>query len=287
MRNHFSSALRSLWLSRWSTLFAVLSIGVSLFIVTVIFLGYYNIELFTRNLSGRVALVVYLKDGTPSKEISKFIEEQKNSGFFSKVKYITREEALNDLKNWIEPSLIELIGFNPLWDSVELFLNDEKLNEVEAIAEKLKSNTIVEDVYYPSKVISFLRTLKMTLYNLGVAVLALLLGSVLFIVYSTVKNHYWRKFEEIEILKLLGATPSYIRLPFMVEGGLIGLLGGFIATVAIISISIFIKSKNFIDFLPFLAQVVFPIEFVLPLPVFGLFLGVVASIFSLGKIRYQ
>lgn len=287
MRGQFYSALKSLWISKWSTLIAISSIGVSFFIITLLFIGLYNIEIFTRNLSNKAAFVVYIKNGVSKNEISKFTEELKSIGAFSKVKFISKEEALNELKNMIEPSLIELIGFNPLSDSIELFIKDEKLNEVDNFINKIKNYEIVEDVYYPSKVINILKTIKTTLWNLGMLIFSLLSISVLFIIYATVKNHYWKKTEEIEILKLLGATPSYIRYPFLAEGGILGFLGGSMAMILVLVIYFLMQTRNLVEFLPVLSQIVFPIEMFYLLPVGGFLFGVISAFFALGKIRYQ
>lgn len=287
MTGQFYSAIKSLWNSKWSTLIAISSIGVCFFIITILFIGLYNLDVFTKNLSNKAAFVVYIKNGISKNETLKLIEELKSMETFSKVKFISKEEALNEMKNTIEPSLIELIGFNPLSDSIELFLKDEKLTSAEELINKIKNSEIVEDVYYPSKVINILKTIKMTLWNLGIVLFSLLSISILFIIYATVKNHYWRKHEEIEILKLLGATPAYIRYPFLAEGGLLGFLGGSVATCFILLIYFLLQTKNIGEFLPVLSQIVFPIETIYSLPAGGFILGVLSAFFALGKIRYQ
>lgn len=287
MRGQIHSAFRSLWISKWSTLIAILSIGVSFFIITLLFIGLYNMEIFMKNLSNKAALVVYIKNGVSKVEISKFTEELKSTGTFSKVKFISKEEALNDIKNMIEPSLIEVLGFNPLSDSIELFIKDEKLNEVDTLVSKIRKYEIVEDIYYPSKVIGILKTLRRTLWNLGILLFSLLSISVLFIIYATVKNHYWKKTEDIEILKLLGATPSYIRFPFLIEGGVLGLSGGSIALISIFLIYFLTQTKNLAEFMPALTQIVFPIETLYLLPIVGFLFGVLSAFVALGKIRYQ
>ncbi|MDI6714533.1 MAG: permease-like cell division protein FtsX [Thermodesulfovibrio sp.] len=287
MKSPLQSAIKNLWLSKWSTLMAIVSIGVCFFIVTAVLIGLYNLDIFSKKLSSKATIVIYIKNEIPETEIYQFINKLKETGFFTKIQYISKEDALKEMQNIIEPSMIELIGYNPLSNTVEAFIKDEKIEKIEEITQNIKKSDLVEDVYYPSKIIYALKTLKITLWNLGVIIFCFLSLAILFIIYATVKNHYWKKTEEIEILKLLGATPSYIRYPFITEGGILGLLGSLLATVSIVIIYFFLHSKNVIEFLPAITQLVFPFEILYILPCIGLLLGVASSFVALGKIKYQ
>lgn len=287
MNNSLIYAIKSLWLNKWSTLMAVLSIGVCFFIITIIGIGLYNLNIFTKKLSNKAALVIYLKNGLSGEEITQFTEALQQRGVFSKIKFISKEDALKEMKDIIEPKLIELIGFNPLSDTVEAYIKDEKLNILEEITKELKNYKYVEDVYYPSNIVNIIKTLKITLWNLGIVILSLLGLSIFFIIYATVKNHYWKKGEEIEILKLLGATPSYIRYPFLTEGALLGLIGSLIATLSIFFLYFILYSKETTDYLPAISQLILPVEVFYLLPSTGLFLGVISALIALGKIKYQ
>ncbi len=280
-------AIKSLWSNKWSTLIAMLSIGVCFFIITLIGIGLYNLNIFTKKISNKAALVIYLKNGISQAEIEQFKESLEKKEVFSKIRFISKEDALKEMKELIEPSLIELIGFNPLSDTVEAFIKDDKFNKLEEISKELKNHKYVEDIYYPSNIIYALKILKITIWNLGILILSLLGLSILFIIYATVKNHYWKKGEEIEILKLLGATPSYIRYPFLTEGGLLGLAGSILATASIFLIYFVLYSKETVSYIPAISNLVLPVEVFYLLPSAGLLLGVISAFLALGKIRYQ
>ena len=280
-------AIKSLWLNKWSTFMAILSIAVCFFIVTLLSIGLYNLHLFSKKLSNKTALLIYLKEGLLTKDIAQFTESLQKNDIFSKIKLISKEDALKEMKDIIEPSLIELIGFNPLPDTIEAYIKEKNLNNLEEIIKELKNHPYVEDVYYPSNIVHAVKTLKITLWNLGIIILTLLGVSISFIIYATVKNHYWKKGEEIEILKLLGATPSYIRYPFLTEGGLLGLTGSLIATLSIFFLYFIIHSKNITSYLPAITHVIIPIEVFYLLPSTGLLLGVISDLIALGRIRYQ
>lgn len=287
MERHILSAIKGLWINKWYTIMAILSIGICFFIVTGIFLAIYNLEIFTKNLSTKAGVVIYLKEGATEAEVSSFVEKLKNSGDFSRIQYISKDDALKEMKNLIDPSLLELIGYNPLSDTIECYVKDESLQYIEQIAKKIKTSQLVDDVYYPVKFISVLKTIRITLWNLAISIFSLFALAVCFIIYATVKNFYWKKTEEIEILKLLGATPSYIRFPFIIEGGILGLAGALFTIFFIITIYFILHSRNFADFLPAISRISFPQETFYALPLFGLFLGMLSSFLALGKIKYK
>ncbi|MGB9710114.1 MAG: cell division protein FtsX [Thermodesulfovibrio sp.] len=287
MKMQLQSAIKGLWFNRWSSLLCMVSIGICFFIFTAVFLLLYNLEIFTKKLSEKAAIVIYIKEGTTQDETSSMIANLKKMGVFSKIQYISKDEALNEMKDLIDPALIQLIGYNPLSDTVEAFIKEENLKNIEEITKKIKEIKIVDDVYYPTKIISGLKTIKVTMWNFAIAVLCFISIAILFIIYATVKSFYWKKTEEIEILKLLGATPSFIRLPFLIEGGIIGLGGSIFATVLIILIYFALHSKDILTYLPAVTQIVFPVEVFYVLPVFGVIFGMLSSFFALGKIKYQ
>lgn len=287
MKRHFKSAIKGLWVNRWSTLIATVCIGICFFIITGVFLMLYNLELFTKKLSTKAAIVIYLKEGVDQSEITRLMEELKKMGVFFRLQYISKDEALREMKNLIDPGLIEMIGYNPLFDTVEAFLKEENLQSIEGIVKNIKSLEYVEDVYYPARIISGLKIIRVTVWNFGLAIFFLLLLAVLFIVYATVKSLYWKKTEEIEILKLLGATPSYIRMPFLIEGGILGLGGAIFAGVFMISLYFILHTKNISEFLPAVSRIVFPVEIFYILPLCGIILGMLSSFFALGRIKYN
>ncbi len=287
MKDHIISAIKGLWLNRWSTLMATMSIGICFFIFTALFLIIYNVEIFTKKLSTKASVVVYLKKEANSNDIASLTEDLKKLGVFSKLNYISKEDALKEMKSMIDPQLIELIGYNPLSDTIEAFVKEDSLNSVELIANKIKKLPFVEDVYYPVNIVKGINIMRITVLNFGVFILTLLSIAILFILYATVKSFYWKKTEEIEILKLLGATPSYIRLPFLMEGAIIGIGGTLFAEFCLVLIYFTLHSKNLYTFLPAISQIVFPLEVLYILPISGMFFGIISSFLALGRIKYQ
>ncbi|MGD1075598.1 MAG: FtsX-like permease family protein [Thermodesulfovibrionales bacterium] len=110
-------------------------------------------------------------------------------------------------------------------------------------------------------------------------------AGIIFICYSTVKILFYRRKEEIETLKLLGATRGFIRTPFLVEGGIIGIIGACmsLATILFFYQSIF---KKLTVTAPLFTAVVLPPAVILFLPAAGLFLGITGALIAIGRIRF-
>ncbi len=287
MTEHIKSAIKGLWRNRYPAFVATISISICFFIVTFFFALVYNLDIFTKKLSTKASIVIYLKNDTKDDEIASLMNELKKIQSFSNLRFISKEDSLKEMKDIIDPELIKLIGYNPLSDTIEAFIKEESLQNLDTIVDKIKKFQSVEEVYYPAKIITGIKIIRTSLFNLGLAVFLLLSIAILFIIYATVQSFYWKKTEEIEILKLLGATPSYIRYPFLIEGGLIGLIGAIWALISSLLIYFVLHLKNISVFLPALSQLVFPFEFFYILPILGILFGMLSSLVAIGKIKYQ
>ncbi len=287
MKEHIKSAIKGLWINRYSVLIATVSIGICFFTITCFFALLYNLENFTKKLTTKASIVIYLKSDTKTDEISSLMNELKKMQSFSSLRYISKEDALKEMKDIIDPELIKLIGYNPLSDTIEAFIKDESLQDIDRIVDKIKSFQSVEEIYYPTNVIVGLKMIRTVLLNLFGAIFFLLSIAILFIIYAIVQSFYWKKTEEIEVLKLLGATPSYIRFPFLIEGGLIGFVGAIWALIASLGVYFVFHLKNISFFLPSISQLEFPTEIFYVLPILGIFLGMLSSFIAIGRIKYQ
>jgi cell division transport system permease protein len=110
-------------------------------------------------------------------------------------------------------------------------------------------------------------------------------AGIIFVCYSTVKILFYRRTEEIETYKLLGATRSFIRLPFLIEGAFLGTAGGVAGLLGILSFNYLVLMRLSLS-MPLIRKILFPTDLFLLLPFIGLFLGVTGAAIALGRIRY-
>ncbi|MGO9613964.1 MAG: cell division protein FtsX [Dissulfurispiraceae bacterium] len=282
-------AIQNFGREKWINILSIFTIASSLFIITLTFLVVYNIELFTANLPERFTMMVYLKDNLSEEDSRNIVTSLESRRDIRSVNYISKDAALKELKRTLKDasSILDGLGDNPLSPSIELKFNRDMISSssLKNISETIKAMPGVDDVYYGEKIADAIHNLKNSLRNIGVILFFTILSGVIFVTYSTVKILFYRRKEEIEILKLLGATTSFIRIPFLIEGGVIGFFSGVLGSVGTLSLS-FAVTFRLSTIIPLLKTLVFPSEMFLLLPIVGTFLGIIGATIAIGRLRF-
>ncbi len=151
----------------------------------------------------------------------------------------------------------------------------------------IKQMSGVAEVQYGEKWLSSLNKISSSMKIGSIVLGCAIFIAVTFITYSTIKIFFYRRKEEIETLKLLGATKSFIKLPFLLEGLFIGTVGGIISSLLIFSAYSF-TTLRIAEFIPSIRLImeVFPLQAYLIIPIAGAFMSLIGSYVAVGKIRY-
>jgi len=151
------------------------------------------------------------------------------------VQYLSADEALAQFRQRLaeqgREDLTSYLDSNPLPASLEIKLKDPHVYG--DVADTLRASPIVADVQEIQKLVDQVLTVTNILRTAGIVVLALVGLTVLFIIINTIRLAVVARAEEIEIMRLVGASDAFIRWPFVFEGALVGLLGALI-TLAIL-----------------------------------------------------
>jgi cell division transport system permease protein len=250
-----------------------------------------NMDSLLKRWSKSFGIVVYMDDQLNKEAEDTLRDFFQNDPDIVEVKYISKDEAIEELKLVLgsEARIIEGLKENPLPSSFELKLKNELLEPsiVRQKAAEIKQMSGIDEVQYGEKWLSSLNTIskimKFSATFLGTAVFI----AIIFITYNTIKIFFYRRNEEIETLKLLGATRSFIRLPFLLEGLLIGLIGGIFGSLALFGIHSLILIKG-TEFIPAIRAMIitFPLEVYISVPLTGAVMSFTGSLIAVGKIRY-
>jgi cell division transport system permease protein len=282
-------ALQSLWHEKWINLLSMLTIAMGLLVITLVATSIYNLNLFTRKLPEKFFIVAYLKDGLGEKQAQSLAASIREKAPVEKVKYVSKAEALSELKTSLKDAeyIIEGLDENPLPASIEIRLKKDAVGPqtVKSLADSLKKTEGVEDVQYGEKFLLSLHSIKTGMETIGLILTGVMISGIIFICYSTVKILFYRRKDEIETLKLLGATRGFIRTPFVIEGSAIGIAGGIVSTLIVLAFYYSVLYKLGAT-VPIVRTVVFPPEILLSLPVTGLFLGITGSLIAMGRIKF-
>ncbi|RMG19868.1 MAG: ABC transporter permease [Deltaproteobacteria bacterium] len=231
----FRRALRGMRQSAFINAVAVVTIGIALFIVAVFAGVIGEVRTLIDTWSGDLAVTVYLSRDAEAAERSAIVERiRRLAGEGARVDLVGREEALARLRASLgeEAEILEGLAENPLPDSIEvrsdrLGASPQRLHSFAASIAELPG---VEDVDYgrewAEQLESFLHFLSLVATLIG----GLVLFAAAVTVSNTIKLAVFARKEEIEIMKLCGATDAFVRAPFLIEGLLQGVLGALVAT---------------------------------------------------------
>jgi len=189
-------------------------------------------------LESKVELALFLEDDARVSDVLALRARIEADPAVSRVDYITKEQAMARLLDIAarRPD-IQIIdtSSNPLQNSLEIKLaHAQDAPRVAAALRQEVGNGVVSDIVDNPQVVDKLLTVTRVLSIGGLAVLAMMLIVALFVIVNTIRIAVHARRDEIEIMKLVGATDWFVRWPFILEGMLVGALGAVAATVVVL-----------------------------------------------------
>lgn len=181
----------------------------------------------------RPQVTAFLKDDTTTAQVEGIKTNVSKISTVTNVKYISKEDALNIYKerNKNEPALLEFVTADILPASIEVSGSDIK--DFDKIANTLKQEPQVSKVVYYQDIINTLIKVTSTVRIVGLAIVAFLLLTSVTVTLIVIGLNISLHKEEIEIMKLVGATKFYVRTPFIIEGITYGFISAILAVAAI------------------------------------------------------
>lgn len=267
--------------------FAAICVTVACLIIMGSFcLILYNTSAMVKELEQKNEMLVYI-DESYSEAKAKSVGSQINliTNVRSAV-FVSREQALEDfIDEQNDASLFAGIDPDTLRDRYVVTVEDNSL--LKQTYEKLKDIEGVADVSAHFEIAEGFQTVQNVLNIASLVIVSVLFVVSLFIISNTVKLAMYSRSEEIAIMKMVGATDSFIRLPFVVEGFILGFLGAVIAFFLEWGLYNFIESKiGVVDTLQLIQVVPFTevVELVaVAYALTGFAVGVVGSLLSIRK----
>ncbi|PKP56695.1 hypothetical protein CVT91_12415 [Candidatus Atribacteria bacterium HGW-Atribacteria-1] len=282
---YFREALLSFRRSALMTTAAILSITTILIIVGMFLLISINSSLFLKNLESQLEIVVYLEDNISQAEINNLKSNITSIDGIKEVKFVSKEEAYQYLlKNLGEQKdILSAIEKNPLPASFEIQVKDPKV--IEQIANRIAEFKKVEEVEYGQEIAEKLLNFTYIFRRAGMLVLALLVFASILIISNIIKITVYARRNEIEIMSLVGATSWFIKWPFIIEGFLQGFISAILSTIILYNFYFFAINKvhQAIPFLPLVVDNVDLLPIGIAIVLLGSLVGILGSMFSVGK----
>ena len=232
IRDAFKSVFRNFSLSMASILCAT----ITLLVVAISLVVAGNVENATKSLEEELSIVVYLEKDATDEDI----EYLKSSIYGIKgvlkngVEYKSKEEWRLEISDYSSDigAVFEAYDENPLLDSFTVKVKD--INIIENVAEKISEMDKVESANYGEDTIDTIISIFNVVEKVVIIVVIALIFVTAFLITNTIKLTIYSRRNEIEIMRLVGASNTTIKLPFVIEGFIIGILGSLIPIIVTI-----------------------------------------------------
>jgi cell division transport system permease protein len=225
-------SLKRAWQGYWRnglmSLAATASMTLMLVMLSGLFILLSGLDATLNYVESKVEVVAYLQDSAPANDVVALQDNLESMPEVASVNYVSKEQALKDFQER-QPEVANLVSSldsNPLPASFEIRLRDP--NDYVDVAAYLRDQPIVDSVQDIKKTVSQMVAVVNLLRTGGIVVLLVVGLTVLFIIVNAIRLAVVARSEEIEIMKLVGASDAFIRWPFVFEGALVGLIGALI-----------------------------------------------------------
>ncbi|MCI0410727.1 MAG: permease-like cell division protein FtsX [Acidobacteria bacterium] len=226
-------ALAELWRNRLVNVVAIGTIAVSLFVLGIITTLSLNLSRVLAGWSDKVQLTLYLREGIVSEDLDSLERSLRQTPGVGSFEFISKEDAVRRFRAYFAElgTLPEMLKPNPFPASFEIQVtpNHRDPEKVRELSTRLASHQGVEEADYDQLWVERLTAVIDLVRVLGLFVGGALVVAAVFTIFNVIKLTVYGRQGEISIMRLVGATPAYIRGPFLVEGMLQGGLGGSLA----------------------------------------------------------
>ena len=227
MWRHIRDAVKSLFRNGWSTFGAISAVSMVLLLVGIFVSLLFNMNKIATDVEQDVNVRVYIDlaaDETKTEELKAAIQEL---DAVDTVKFRSKDEELDDITKSVAQEF-ELFknDSNPLRNAFDVSTKNPK--QTKEVATTIEKMDYVARVNYGGARADTLFKVISTSRNVGIGVITVLLIIALFLISNTIRATIHARRTEIEIMQLVGATKAYIRWPFFLEGGFIGLIGSIV-----------------------------------------------------------
>lgn len=216
---------------------AIGTVAVALMIIGFFAIVVINVQQVAQQWSREIQVVAYFDKVPDANKVKQWKTKLEAMPEIERVQFVSRDEAFTRFKERLgdDADLLDGVGTDFLPASLEVVLFEDNQNKigVESVVQRLKEIPELADVSYEPEWLERFDAFVGLLKVAGIVFGGFLLFAALFIVANTIKLTLYARREEIEIMTLVGGTPLFIKMPFLIEGALQGVVGGVLALVGV------------------------------------------------------
>jgi cell division transport system permease protein len=222
---------------RSSYLSVIVSIALVLFLVGLLGLIVLKTNSITKHFKEKVAITVFLNDNAKDKDVETLQAELRKEEYAKTVTYISKDEAAKIYSADIGENFLEFLGENPLKNAIDISLKSEFVTpEIMADIEKeLVIRSIVSEVTYDKPLIELLskNINRLSFWMLVFSALFTLIAVVL--INGSIRLSVYSKRFTIKTMQMVGATKSFIRVPFILQSVKLGIIGALVSIAGLVA----------------------------------------------------
>jgi len=273
VREGFRTIIRS----RSLFILSLLVAAISFYLLSIFGLVTINLYKMANLLDEKIEIIAFLEERADIQWLKNNIK--KITGV-QEVIYVSAETALKQLQEEVSETkeIVRVFEDNPLPASIRIKLEPQYRNAkgLEEISKKVLLLKGVKDTIYGGELVEQLKKITNIMLFFDIGLLIIITLSVIFVIFQTIKLTIFAHATEIEIMKLVGATDTFITIPFVFQGLIQGILGGIIAFI-LLGITVRIASSFFN--IPFFPRTLFFLGSIL----FGMVFGIIGSSIALRR----
>lgn len=276
MRESLSGFTRT----KLSTAISIITIGISLLLLGVFAVITINASRFIEALRAKVEMEAFLQEPINREEIGELINKVSVVEGVDSLVFISKDVASQIFKEEFGEDIKKVLDFNPLPPSLKIFIKPAYRNTeaVEKIYNELAGLKGIDQVVYRKELLVLIDKRTKTINNVTLGLGILISISAILLVSNTIRLAIYAKRKLIRTMELVGATYAFIRLPFLVEGVIQGILGGLLASVLLYGVLEYTARLLASDFSSYIHM---PISFYLVVIAAGTLLGLVGAVISI------
>jgi cell division transport system permease protein len=257
---------------------AVLAVFVTLALVFLAVVLRRVVDENTGRWDDDIRVIAFLTDDLTLEDIDGLQREVISWDEVESVVYFTKAEALEEFRTLFadQPSLIEVVEEDPSTLPASLRIRPTEAADYDAISNRLAVISGVRQVSSADAAIDNMVTLSNILRVGAVAISIFLGGAAVVLIGNTIRMAIYARRDEISIMKLVGAGNWFVRVPFLLEGAIEGLLGGILAVGGVIGM--YRWFVPFFDAFPDWIAVDIPVQFLIQSSILVVFFGVAAGL---------
>jgi cell division transport system permease protein len=268
--------------AKLSTTISIFTISISLILLGTFAAIFNNLHEIAEELKQGVQIEVFLTDDISQSQRSQMNQRIAGRSGVENVLYISKDDAAAAFEAEFGEDIFSVLDFNPLPASFRITLQPEYIHtdSIAQLAAFIEGPEGTESVQYRQRLLELLTERIQTFLTVSVGIGALLAVSAIFLVSNTIRLTIYAKRKIIQTMKLVGATRSFIRKPFLLEGFIQGLCGGVIAAGMLYG-GIYLVQTHFLHHLLVLGE--YTLHFYAGVLAAGSLLGLLGSAVSIRR----